>query len=122
MEIRKDIRCNMCLKDEGLGLLYYKKSYRDLKYDSFISPTLICDACQKEFTQHSDILSEGRPVVWSWVRIARTDMKLWMWLSSNKGKEYNDMASKIWRTKLLRLKKIAEGRRKSWIIQMPMAI
>ena len=122
MVLRTDIQCHMCLKEEGLGLLYYRKTYRDLKYEGFLSPTLICDKCQDRFLLQNELLAEGRPVIWSWVRIAKADMKLWMWLSSNKGKEYNDMASKAWRTKLLRLKKIAEGRKISWIIQMPMAI
>lgn len=120
--MRKDIRCMMCLQDEGLGLLYYKKQYRGSKYEGYSSPTLVCDKCRALFLSSHTLLEEGRPVFWTWLQIAKADMKLWMWLSSNKGKEYNDMASKAWRTKLLRLKKIAEGRKISWIIQMPMAI
>jgi len=65
---------------------------------------------------------EGRPIFLSWLKIAKTPMAKWMWLASDKAKAHNDMATSLWRKKLLRIKKICEGRKIAWINQMPMPL
>lgn len=120
--MRKDITCHICFKSEGLGLLYYQKTYYDTKEKSFTHPMLVCNACKSEFLKRSQTLQEARPVFWTWLRIAKADMRLWMWLSSGKGKAQNDMDCPLWRKKMLRLKKISDGRFISWTNQMPMSL
>ena len=121
-KIRKDIICFLCFKSEGLGLLYYQKIYYQSRKKGFTRPTLVCDKCKAEFLKQNRMIEEGRPIFWNWLQIAKADMRLWMWLASDKGKEQNDMSDPLWRKKLLRLKKIAEGRRISWTNKMPMSI
>lgn len=82
---------------------------------------LLCKDCI-ESIRESDRLFERQPVIKTFLELGKMDMKLVMYLCSHKNKEHNDIADKAWKTRLIAIKKLYEGKIKSWTIQSPMPI
>jgi hypothetical protein len=119
--VRKDLKCTNCQANEATRLLYFRKYYQDTAKFAFFHPQLLCKPCADSVLK-SDRLFQRQPVFVTFLQMAKKPMQHVMALCSPKGKEHNDMAYPIWRKKLLRIRKIYEGRLNSYTnkILMPL--
>ena len=100
--------CHNCRVEHSMYLLYYEKLYRDSHKTGITNPMLICESCKAKYVTYN-VLFENRPVFVPFKAIQKADYRSIMWLCSDKGKERNDLAEPIWRTRLIMIKKIMES-------------
>lgn len=117
--MHQDLLCHQCHEQESGYLLFFSKYYHDVKRSRFSHPMLICYECAVRFSS-DDRMFENKPIIKSFSELEAMPMKKLMWYCSDKGKEGNDLSSKIWRTKILRIRKVMEGRTLKWTKQTPM--
>ncbi len=102
---RQDLLCRQCFSEEANTLLYYRKDHPCTKEVSFKDPMFICEGCKQQIRSMSRLF-DFRPVYLNFERLAVMEYPQIIWLTSDKGKAQNDMEGKVWRKKLLRVKKV----------------
>ena len=109
------------MEREAQNLLFFVKVYRHSELPGYYDPQVICNVCRDEMESGKDRLFDRKPKVIPFLQLGRSEMGRVMYLCSDKGKEVNELAEGIWRKKILRVKKIYEGRIRS-VVYWPMAL
>ena len=103
--MRKDLICRQCFEEEANTLLYFKKEHSATNEISIKDPMFICGTCKEQILS-LDRFFEFRPIMLPFERLALWAYPQIIWLTSDKGKAENALEGKIWRKKLLRVKKV----------------